>query len=229
MGLSRWNDATHARHIRQFGRRLGPVYSALCSDVLWLHLKWLEYRDLYGTSPERVEFLNDTAPGFFALLQDVLWDDVLLHIARLTDPADQGPNRNLTLLSLGPVVPDADLRGRVENLVNQCVAASDFARLHRNKRLAHQDKRHALDRSASLSLGSREQVEAALALFARSLNEVSESIAGSVMVYRELDGTAEARLLLNRLALAREIERRRLERIEDGTFTDDDFYFPEAP
>jgi len=229
MGLSRWSDETYARHLEQFGPCLGPIYSALCSDVLSLHLKWLEYRDLYAASPERIDLLNDTAPGFFALLQDVLWDDVLLHVVRLTDPAHQGSNRNLTLCSLGPAVTDAALRNRVDDLVKQSVAAADFARLHRNKRLAHQDRRYALDRSTSLSFGSREQVEAVLALFARTLNEVSKGVVGSVMVYREIDGTAEARHLLNRLALAREIEGQRLGRLKDGTFTDDDLHFPEAP
>ena len=54
-------------------------------EAAFLHLKWNEYVVLFGTGPERVDLLNRAAPGFFHLVQDSWWDDLLLHISRMTD------------------------------------------------------------------------------------------------------------------------------------------------
>ncbi|WP_407690639.1 AbiU2 domain-containing protein [Rhodocyclus tenuis] len=68
------------------GGEIGKVYSALWQEVAWINKKWNQYVELFGTSPERIELLNRAAPSFFRTFQDSLLDDVLLHLARLTDP-----------------------------------------------------------------------------------------------------------------------------------------------
>ena len=68
------------------GPRLGPVYNALWNEVAWLHAKLHEYKQLYGEKPARLELLNRAAGLFFRIVQDTLWEDTLLYLARLTDP-----------------------------------------------------------------------------------------------------------------------------------------------
>ncbi|MDE3042969.1 MAG: hypothetical protein KGJ82_20690 [Nitrospirota bacterium] len=82
--------------VRAMGSPLGELYDIISTQVTWVHLKWKEHRALFGTSQERVNFLNEAAPVFFASLQETLWDDVLLHLCRLTDP--QNPLANPTSL-----------------------------------------------------------------------------------------------------------------------------------
>ena len=94
MNLHQTSEDVEKAHLEAFGPNMGPLYHALEDEVTWLHAKWLEYRKLFAKSKESVDFLNETARFFFRVVQDVLWDDVLLHIARLTDPAKQNRFEN---------------------------------------------------------------------------------------------------------------------------------------
>ena len=55
------------------GTELGELHFALWREVVWLHLKWNEYRALFGTSPEEIELLNQVAPAFFYQVERALW------------------------------------------------------------------------------------------------------------------------------------------------------------
>ena len=68
------------------GWELGELYAALWREVAGIHSKWAEYVVLYGTKESRVDLLNRAAPRFARLIQDTLWENTVLHIARLTDP-----------------------------------------------------------------------------------------------------------------------------------------------
>ena len=99
------------------GPVLGPLFHALYDEVTWLHAKWKQYRILFAESPERIELLNGIAGFFFRVIQDVLWEDVVLHIARLTDPSRSFGKDNLTLLRLAGTVQEPALSLEVANLV----------------------------------------------------------------------------------------------------------------
>ena len=229
MGGSRFTPEVRAEHLERFGPTLGPLYGALSSDVLWLHSKWLEYRKLYGGSPQRVELLNSMAPYFFWLLQSVLWDDVLLHLARLTDPPRQGAFENLSLLCLSDAIPDSQVAAEVADLTASAVLAASFAREYRNKRLAHNDLTHALEQAEPLSLGSRQDVEDALSSFVVVLNTLNSHYAGATLLYREVSGLGDAESLVHDLALAARVEAQRRTRLEAGTSLPEDFEHPSVP
>jgi len=63
------------------------LYESLDSEVSFVHAKWKLYRQLYGTSEERIELLNRTAGYFFGVVQQSLFEDVVISLCRLTDPA----------------------------------------------------------------------------------------------------------------------------------------------
>ena len=104
MGRQRSSEEVHEEHLRVLGPDLGSLYHVLYNEVTWLHAKWLEYRKLYGHSPERIDLLNQTAAFFFRVVQDVLWEDILLHLARLTGPRKSAGKANLTLLMLPDII-----------------------------------------------------------------------------------------------------------------------------
>lgn len=156
------------------GRPVGEQYSALWQELVWLYAVWGEYVDLYGTNAPRVELMNRAAGGFFRIVQDAVWEQTLLHIARLTDPARSAGKPNLSVQSLLAVVSEPAPRRAVETKVKAAVEASAFCRDWRNRRIAHRDLDLALKNPTQpLAPASRLQVRNALDRIADVLNTLS--------------------------------------------------------
>lgn len=75
-------DLTPFRIVEVMGDDLGSLYHALWNELAWLYSKWEEYVELFGTKPSRIDLLNKAAGHFFRIVQDSLWEESLLHIAR---------------------------------------------------------------------------------------------------------------------------------------------------
>jgi hypothetical protein len=63
---------------------VAEVFDKLKSEIIWLHGRWIIFEQLYGTSPERVELLNEIASSYFRITQDALLDGILIYIGRIT-------------------------------------------------------------------------------------------------------------------------------------------------
>jgi hypothetical protein len=119
------------------------VFQPLRNEVLDIHLAWRLFRQTFATSKERVVLLNRYAEVWFGYAQAAMYDDIVVSLFRLLDPAKQGTGReNLTLARLADVVmADGQLelapsirfaRSRVDALLQPF---ADW----RNKRVAHND------------------------------------------------------------------------------------------
>ena len=171
---TRTPSESKAHHIAIMGEELGALYSALWQEIAWIHSKWTQYVILFGTKPERVELLNKAAPAFFRLVQDTLWEGVILHIARLTDSPQSVGKPNLSVRRLSAAIPDPALKANIESLVSTCVSSAEFSRDWRNRHLAHKDlKRATSDVADPLLPASRAKVKEVLANFSALLNAVS--------------------------------------------------------
>jgi hypothetical protein len=170
-------DEAKKANIAKMGEPLGELYSALWQDVAVISVYWKEYVELFGTKPERIVLLNQAAPAFFHMLQDQLWEMSLLHLARLTDPANSMGNpdkSNLTVQGLPALIDDATLKAQVAKLVAQAVRLTEFARDWRNRRIAHRDLKLALEQPTTpLADGSRAQVKEALQALTSILNALA--------------------------------------------------------
>lgn len=167
-------DEIKAENVAAMGKDLGEQYSELWQEAAYLHAKWAEYVELFGTKASRIDLLNDAAGHLFAMIQDQMWDDILMHIARLTDPPATGKKRNLSLQNL-PDLVGAEVKPRVADRVAAVLAKTEFCRDWRNRRVAHQDLLLALDASSELlKEGSRKDVVDALSAITKVLSEVSE-------------------------------------------------------
>lgn len=177
-------EQVNEQHVTAMGPALGPVYHALWNQVVWLHMKWHEFRELYGTKAERIGLLNSAAGLFFRVVQDVLWEETLLDIARLTDPPKSRGKANLTLQQLPPLIVDPSSRGRIVSLVDDAVVKAAFARDWRNRRIAHRDLALALKQGAKpLAGASRQQVDETLSAVDAVLNALSEQYLNSSLVF----------------------------------------------
>ena len=66
---------------------ISEVYETLQTEIVWLHGRWICYRQLFSGSERRIDLLNECASAFFFIMQDVLLDEVQVSLSKLTDPA----------------------------------------------------------------------------------------------------------------------------------------------
>lgn len=224
MAETRSAEEVLAQHQRDMGPALGTIYNALWNDTAWLHAKWNEYRKLYGRSAERVDLLNQVARRFFRLLQDVLFEDTLLHLARLTDPPASFGKKNLSLRQLPPLVPNGQLAAELEALVAVAEDACVPARRWRNRRLAHRDLALALATTGDPLPGiSRADVQRALGATSAVLNRLERHYWNSETRYGLFIAPAnDADSLVRYLRSGLRAERRRLDRLREGKPLPDD-------
>jgi len=111
----------------------------LTGEVQDLHLARCLFWDLCIDRPETVTLINRTAPRFFRRLQTILFEHLVLGIARLTDPLSPAWNRNLGLR-------DLFLNSAPTQLDALQAQAADIRKI-RGKIVAHLDWRIGLDPS----------------------------------------------------------------------------------
>lgn len=200
MAKTRSMDEVAAQYESLMGKEMGAAFWKLHKKLIELHITWQQYRQLFGTDTETVELVNRTAGLFFKIVQDELWDSVLLAISRMTDPPTTGKSKNLTIQSLPALIPDLALRAEIEALCATAVTEAEFAREHRNKRIAHQDHDHTQDPSAHPLIGiSRERVEAMLGALRAVLNRLNLHYRDSTTFYEDFIDESGARLLVQKL------------------------------
>ena len=152
----------------KLGEKLGAVFYGVQNDWLTALIRLREYRLLF-TDPNAVKLLNSVSSGGFMWdVQQILWHDLLLHVTRLTDPATMGGHENLSVQALPLLCGSPDLKAtypelqaQVQSRVETAVAAAEFARPWRNRRISHSDLGLAIDPEAeSLNPTTLRQVQA---------------------------------------------------------------------
>ena len=175
-----------------------------------------------------MELLNEAAPAFTRIVQDSLWEGVILHIARLTDPPKSVGKRNLSIRALEEAVTDSEVKEKVSEAVAEALAASEFCRDWRNRHLAHRDLNLALKLGAKpLKAASRQKVTEALASLSNVLNVVSLKYVESTTLF-DIDlrvgrSPGGAMSLLYFIDMGVEAEGRRRERLKNGHFDANDY------
>lgn len=212
-----------AANIALMGESLGTVYSELWQEVASIHANWDHYVELFGTNSTRVDLLNKAAPSCFRTIQDTLFEAVLLHLARLTDPPKSAGKENLSLRRLADLTTDTPIGERVAQLTTAAVAATEFARDWRNRRLAHRDLDLALGRHVvPLTPASRLAVKEALTAIVDVLNVVSNHYADSTTAF-DLSGGSDSVSLLYVLRDGIRAKEEKRARLRSGSYSPDDF------
>lgn len=171
--------------VTAMGSPLGDLYFALYKEVVWLHLKWKDFRTLFASNPERVDLLNRAAPDFFANLQRMMFEDVLMHLCRLTDPPQSVGRDNLTLLRLpNSCISVPILCSQVQSNVDAAKQKTQFARDWRNRELSHK----ALPQPTGLqplAPANLRSVEDALEKIRQTMNCIEQHYQRSTVNYAE--------------------------------------------
>jgi hypothetical protein len=159
--------------IDAMGKDLGVQYAELWQELAQLNITWSEFMELYGTKKSRIELMNRSAGAFFRMVQDSLWEGLMLHIARLTDRPMVSGRTNLTLHNLLALIPDATLKAKIEGLCGEATNKTKFARDWRNRHIAHRDLDLALGIATPLPGVEIKQVNEALDCFTEILNSIA--------------------------------------------------------
>jgi hypothetical protein len=225
MVMEEWSaEEVKEQCLRTMGPELGSVYDAFRNEVLRLHMKWNQYRQLYARSSQQIDLLNQAAGHFFGLAQEIMLENVVLHLARLSDREKTGGRGNLSLRILPSLVLDEHLAAEVDVLVNAAISSCQFTRAWRNRLLAHRDLEISLASSGEpLSGVSRAEIEDALASIRAVLNRLSRHYMGSETNYRLVIAYGrDADSLVDYLRLGIRAEEKRFERLERGEFLPED-------
>ena len=217
-------DEVKRHHIKVMGDDLGSLYHALWNELAWLYSKWGEYVDLFGTKPSRIDLVNRAAGHFFRIVQDSLWEDTLLHIARLTDSPKSVGKENLTIKKLPQLIVKEPLQKNVSALIDVAVENAEFCRDWRNRHIAHKDLKLALSSGAEpLKPASRAKVKEALSSISDVLNALSNHYMNSTTMFEGVGNVDGAVSLLYVIDDGLRAEEERNERRKTGDYRAADY------
>lgn len=211
--------------IEKMGMEFGSLFYSLYNEITWLTFKWIEFRELYATKQSRIELMNKVAPFFFFTTQKVYWENLLLGIARITDPAMTGKKKNATLRALGEHISDDQFKHEYEKSITEILAEADFCRDWRNRWIAHIDYELSANKRTAepLKIATREKLRLTIEKIQALYNKVSFKYLGSTIGWQLLSSNAGAISLLYRaedgLRFDKEVYQRKLR----GDWTNDDF------
>jgi hypothetical protein len=170
---------------------VAEVFHPLHNELLDIHAKWSQFRQLFGTDADRIDLLNRVAPVFFGYLQRILYDDLVLSLFRFTDRVATGGKLNLTLdrLALALLADDGAFGKSVQA---DAKAIDDLLEPHanwRDHRVAHNDLAATRARwagTSTLTGPSREQVEEILSQLRRLMNRIATHYGEAPTAYEGL-------------------------------------------
>ncbi len=205
------------------GDVLGRYMHRLEAEYSWQLCNWHEYRSLYGTGEQRIALLNKAGSAFFSRLQSIIWESVLLGIARLTDP-----RKDVITLNRLPNLIRVTNRVNVEKLTNikrvlaevnrKCAFATDW----RNRHIAHRNSSRVLEGGPPLHDASRQHVEDAHREIANLLNEVQLAFGGLETIWNDVLEPGNTKVMLHVLSEGIRSREQTRSRFRNGTYTQED-------
>ncbi len=97
-------------------------FDLIIQEINNIILKWQIYKQLFGSSEENIDLLNEYAPICFYVFQTTLWDDILLSFSRLLfDPStNKRKEINLSLNRMYDLIKNDSLTNELEPIFNKC-------------------------------------------------------------------------------------------------------------
>lgn len=207
----------------RFPPAIQELWAELSADVVWLHGRWLIYRQLFGTSEDRVNLLNEAAGTVTWILQNLLLHDVQMSLSKIGDPAGSGKKKNLTLRRLQLELRDSgetSVSTGMEPLLTAFEESCGKIRYRRDKWLAHSDLDTKLNaRAAPLTGPSRAEIEEVLNALRAVMNHVALRYTDSKIAYEHFFMNADGEHLVAALARAKRYQAL----VKDGIISRDDF------
>jgi len=150
------------------------IYDAIRQDLIRIHANWKIFKQLFTVSDDRFVIMNNTAPAFFRLIQDVLVDDAVISLSRLVDPSSDDTLLRLVRMLKAQVNHSFYLE--LEQDLREVGLICEDIRQHRHKRVAHRIRtsKHpeSIGRPIKLPTLTRKKIEGAMSAIALFMNKV---------------------------------------------------------
>ncbi len=182
------------RVIEQFSEsmpgKVGPVFADLWNDVVTLQATWEIFTDLFESTRETLDLLNEVSLPFFKLVRLTLLHELQMLLSRLTDPAFSGRDKKQHNVSIKRLLHEIEATGdnefatqispKIEDLVTRCKPIQNI----RHKMVAHTDFHIALKLAPPLPGVTRQQLEDLVNGMTAIMNEVEHHYRNSTTIYR---------------------------------------------
>ncbi len=223
MGTNQTAEEIKKEQITKMGLELGSLYNLLYNETIWLHYKWVEYRELFGTKDSRIKLLNDTAPFFFFIIQRTLWENLILGIARITDPPKTFNKRNITIQAIPEFIEEQNLKEKLELKIKIIIEKTSFCRDWRNRRITHYDYELNINENAKpLEKASRELLKESLKLILEFINILHKHYFDSKLYLEKINSSRGAFALLHTLNDGLHEKQNYYDRLTSGNLKDYD-------
>lgn len=186
-------------------------YERLGVEIAELQGRWSRFIDLYGKSQRRIELLQETAPVFFADLQDTYLNAVILGIVRLLDSPETFGEENLVLERLvmaSEKVGDGDLANNLSDQLRKLRNHCENLEAWRHKRIGHLDREVAYGEADSEDIPTsipRDTFEQTFSLIEEFMNTIERYYGGGQIRFDPIT-TGDANALVANLKKATDHE-----------------------
>lgn len=161
----------------------------LKNDLIWTKHYVNQYKQLFLYNKKRLALLNETGSTFFRVLQRMFWDEMIISVARLMDPHEQGKNKNLSLQIIINLAEENNwhFKSEISDLIGKARKESDAVIIHRMKRVAHRDLPTAKKEVTIDQVGIKE-IENSLSFAGQALNVVYLNLTNSTWTWNLISG-----------------------------------------
>ena len=211
--------------ITKMGQDLGSLFYHIYNETVWLTMKWVEYKELYGTKESRIDLMNKTAPLFFYIVEKTLWKDLMLGITRLTDPEKSMGKKNITLSAIVSHIQEPELKEDIEKDIALLKEKTSFCRDWRNRSIAHFDYELNVNQQTAAPLESahRKKLQEAINCIHGIIKKVYLHYLKSTVMFDFIDSYSGSKSLLIHVENGLRFGELKRKGKLSGTWCDDNF------
>lgn len=183
----------------KLGRDQGKIFNALKNQIIWLDVKWKEYKILFE-STDSIAILEATAPFYFYLTHQMMLDDILLHLQKITSPVG-GEFPYLSIRRL-PKLLRKRFSISLQSLVDDAVTKASFSKDRRDRYIAHYSLDLVVNSTARpLEAIRSEDVEEAISALKKLVTFIYNEVLGTGIFLDVIYPLENANALLRRLKM----------------------------
>lgn len=207
-------------YIEKMGPELGKIFYSIRNDLILLTDKWNEFETLY-TIKTRVKLFNHVAPFFSFLVQNIMWENLILSIARLIDPKESTWRKTISFQTIPEYIVDGNLKNKINLRIQNLIEIGRFSKDWRNRKIAHKEFDLIIndEKAKPLETIKINSIKEFLAEFHTFLNEIDSHYLNSTTIYTVIERSGGALALLYKIEEGIRFDKLNLEMKKKGDWS----------
>lgn len=182
---------------------LAELLEEIEQDVFRLSHIWETFRYLFAKDKKHVDVMNAVSGGFFFMTQQLLFDDAILRVSKLTDPAGNPHQENMSLEQLLRATDwettDPTKWARYRTKLDAVKAACKPCHGHRHKRVSHKAV-ELFTNTISIHDPTMKMIDDAQASIHEFVHDIRIDLGHGSLSFDYPDGNQEAEKLIDYLS-----------------------------